>query len=242
MVSRRRPSLAHVGAIFLVSMAGMAGLAGCLDAQESEPIAGPMARSMELSLVTDDVVTIKATVWIPSGAETALPGKLLAAQYVVLAYDVRGHGESDPVESISQLFDDPNLAPNDLVAALGYLRVLKGVDADRIAVVGASIGANLAAVASSEMDIKTAVAISGKTSAVHNLAGKESLSLNSVFYISSAGDQGGRRAEWAQEMYEQTEGPRAVEIVEGSSAHGVSIFADDSELEAKILAWLENQL
>lgn len=217
---------------------------------------------MDLSLVTDDVVTIRATVGIPAGsADAALPavilihqggsdrtewrslfGRLLIENYVVLAYDVRGHGESDAVESIGQLFNDPDLAPNDLRAALDYLRVLKGVDADRIAVVGASIGANLAGVASSEMGIKTAVAISGKTSAVRNLAGTDSLSLKSVFYISSAGDQGGQRADWAHEMYEMTAEPRALEIVEGSSAHGVSIFDDDPELENKILTWLENQL
>jgi dienelactone hydrolase len=83
------------------------------------------------------------------------------------------------------LFNDATLASNDLAAAIKYLKGKKQVDATRIAVVGASIGGNLSALAIANMGVITAVCISGKTSAVFNLSGKKELALQSVYYISS---------------------------------------------------------
>ncbi len=219
------------------------------------------ADSRDIILTAADDVTIRATLSTPQKVTgktaavilihqggsnrhewDALVPKLLDRNYIVLAYDVRGHGESDPVDSLRKLFNDPNLAPLDLQAAIQYLQARPNVDANRLAVVGASIGANLAAMASSEYAIKTAVAISGKTSAVYNLAGKTSLTMRSVFFISSAGDQGGKRATWATELYDQTREPRQLLIVPNSSQHGVGIFDDEPQVTQKILAWLKTTL
>ncbi len=212
-------------------------------------------------LKTKDDVTIKGTIGLPDSVDGKLPAvilihqggsdrtewggffdKLLAENYVVFAYDVRGHGKSDKVEDIYPLFNNPNLAPKDLIASIYYLTTLPQVDSTRIAVVGSSIGSNLACVAVSALGVKTAVAMSGKTSAVMNLLGNHPLKLKSVFHISSKGDQGGKRAIWAKELYEKTAEPRKLAIVEGSSAHGVGIFKDDSSLENEILNWLKETL
>ncbi|MFQ5706592.1 MAG: alpha/beta hydrolase [bacterium] len=223
--------------------------------------AQPGFTKQTISFQTADGFTIQATLGLPATTKERLPAVILIHQggsdrtewtpffsklqkenYVVLAYDVRGHGASDKVKSVYALFDDPKQAPLDLRAALQYLRSLSQVDSQRIGVVGASIGANLACVASSEMGVKTAVAMSGKTSAVFNLAGKKLLKLHSIFYIASAGDQGGKRAQWARELYEKTQKPHKIEIVKNSSAHGVSIFDDAPDLANQILAWLRNTL
>ena len=220
-----------------------------------------IAESRDITLTTTDNVSIQATLSTPpdhSNKSAAvilihqggsnrhewdtLTPELLEQGYVVLAYDVRGHGESDSVDSIRKLFDDPNLAPLDLQAAIQFLQKQSEVDADRLAVVGASIGANLAAMASSEYAVKTAVAISGKTSAVYSLAGKETLAMQSVFFISSAGDQGGKRATWATEMYDLTSEPHRLEIVQNSSRHGVGIFDDQPKVRQAILDWLQATL
>jgi len=219
------------------------------------------ANTRDVSLTTADHVNIRATLSTPD--ETGTPAaavilihqggsnrreweplvpQLLSQGYVVLAYDVRGHGESDPVDSVYKLFNDPAQAPLDLQAAIHFLTALPGVDAQRIAVVGASIGANLAAMASSEMGIKTAVAISGKTAAVYNLAGKSALALRSVFYIAADGDQNGRRAGWAKELFDRTAEPRRLEIVANSSRHGVGIFDDRPRVMQMILEWLQTTL
>ena len=216
--------------------------------------------SEDLELTTSDDVTIHATISLPEHDE-AMPAVILihqggsdrsewndylakfhAKHMITLAYDVRGHGDNERIRNIRPLFDDPDLAPADLKAALEYLSEHEQVDSERIAVVGASIGSNLACVASSEMGIKTAVAISGKTSAVYNLAGKEELELKSIFHISSEGDQGGARVKFAQELYEETAEPRKIEIIKGSRAHGVSIFKDDPELIDRVIDWLVETL
>ncbi len=172
--------------------------------------------------------------------------KLLERNYVTLAYDVRGHGKSDSVKRIYRLFNDPGQAPLDLQAVLRKLRSLDFVDKKRIAIVGASIGANLACVASGIQDygIKTAVAISGKTSAVYNLAGvknREDLAMKSIFFVSSL-ESNGARADWAKELYEQTDEPRQLKIIDKSEAHGVVIFKDAPEVESSIISWLSKTL
>lgn len=219
--------------------------------------------SEEVSFVTRDGITIRATLAGPAAKDGQIPAvifihqggssraewvslplfdNVIASNMVALAYDVRGHGYSTGEADFNTLFDDPNQAPLDLRAAMDFLIATGRVDKDRIAVVGASIGSNLACVASGKetYNIKTAVAMSGKTSAVLNLAGLErsDLALKSVFHIASEFDQDGRRAEWATELFEMTGAPRKLEIIAESEGHGVSIFADDPSLQERILAWL----
>ncbi len=215
----------------------------------------------KIKFTTDDGFNISAIIGKPETIDEDIPAVILIHQggsdksewngfleqlvkqnYIVLAYDVRGHGESDKVDNIYALFNDPNQAPHDLLAAVEYLKDYDNVDSDRLAIVGASIGANLACVGISKMDIKTAVAISGKTSAVENLNGEKDMNLKSIFYIASDGDQNGKRVEWAKELYEMTEPPRKVEAVTNSSAHGVSIFKDRPQVKTEIINWLKETL
>jgi dipeptidyl aminopeptidase/acylaminoacyl peptidase len=166
---------------------------------------------------------------------------LLKLNYVVFAYDVRGHGKSDKVTDLYALYNDPKLAPQDLKAVIKYLKSRDYIDESRIAVVGASIGANLANVGIAKLGIKSAVAISGKTSAVKNLIGSEYPVMQSVFYISS-NESNGKRAEWAKELFNMTNAPHKVSIIADSQSHGVSIFKDQPEVLTEILEWLQETL
>jgi len=215
----------------------------------------------QVKFETDDGYSISAVIGKPENIEEDLPGIILIHQggsskeewgnffdelvkqkYIVLAYDVRGHGGSDKVGNIYALFNDPNLAPHDLFAAFEYLKNNDNLDADKIAIIGASIGANLACVGVTKLNIKTSVSISAKTSAVENLNGSKELNLKSIFFIASTGDQNGKRVEWAKELYDKTEEPRKIEIVSNSSAHGVSIFKDKPQVKNEIIEWLKETL
>ena len=103
------------------------------------------------------------------------------------------------------------------------------------------MGGNLACVASAFYGVKSAVAISHKTSAVFNLAGEKSLEFRSIYHLSSKSDQGGQRARWATELFEQTAEPRRLEIADGSG-HGVSIFRRDASIPDRIIQWLRETL
>jgi pimeloyl-ACP methyl ester carboxylesterase len=166
---------------------------------------------------------------------------LLKLNYVVFAYDVRGHGKSDKVTDIYTLFNDPALAPKDLEAAIKYLKSRNDINGERIAIVGSSIGANLANVGIANFGIKSAVAISGKTSAVKNLSGSELLDMQSVFYISS-NESNGDRAKWAKELFNLTKAPHKISIISDSQSHGVSIFKDAPEVLSDTLKWLKETL
>lgn len=215
----------------------------------------------DVTFITSDAITISAQLRRPAARPgTKLPTVILvhqgfrtraewdpflpafsAAGYATLAYNIRGHRPSGGSFTNAD-FDDPNTSPKDLEAAIAYVASLEGADADRTAVVGSSVGGNLACVASQKRWVKTAVNISGKTTAVQNLAAESDLDLESMFHISSSGDGGGQRATWANELYGFTSGARQVEVVPGSSAHGVAVINADPTLLDRIIAWLDDTL
>lgn len=215
----------------------------------------------KIKFETDDGYSLSAVIGEPDSIAEDLPAIILIHQggsskeewgsffdelvkqnYIVLSFDIRGHGGSDKVGNIYALFNDPNQAPHDLFSSYEYLKDHENVDTERLAIVGASIGANLACVGISKLDIKTAVSISAKTSAVENLNGDKDLNLRSIFFIASTGDQNGKRVEWAIELYDRTEFPKKILEVKNSSAHGVSIFKDEPSVKNEIILWLKETL
>jgi dienelactone hydrolase len=215
----------------------------------------------EVSLVADDGVRIGGTLAIPGNEKGDFPAvilihegesdrrewdgffaKVLEQEMVVLSYDIRGHGTSDEVADLDSLYNDPNQAPRDLLAAVAFLQSDRRVDPARLGIVGASLGGNLACVGNSEMGVKSAVVLSAKTSAAQNLAGKDDLDLRSVFTIAAEGDDEGRRVQWAEELHEKTCEPRKIRIVANSSAHGVKIMEEFPEVADEILEWLRETL
>ncbi|ARU32926.1 dipeptidyl aminopeptidase [Sulfuriferula sp. AH1] len=87
-------------------------------------------------------------------AETMLPlaAPLHRAGYALLFFDARSHGRSD-IDTFSSM---PRFA-EDLDHALNQLKLLPGVDAKRIGVVGHSVGAAAALLAASRRDDLAAV-------------------------------------------------------------------------------------
>jgi dienelactone hydrolase len=217
-----------------------------------------------VSFTTSDRISIQGTYRIPAARSgTVLPAVILIHQgfssraewapyadafndagYATLAYDIRGHGGSTG-SFTSADFDNPNTIPRDLQAAITFLAGKSEIDPARIGIVGASVGGNLACVASQHRWVKTAVNLSGKTSAVSNLAdlaAESDLALESMFHIASSGDQGGDRAIWANALHGYTAEPRLVEVVPSSSAHGVSIFTSDPSLLGRVVDWIREKL
>jgi len=189
--------------------------------------------------------SMPAVIFIHQGGATRREWQSVAKQafregWVTLAYDIRGHGASSG-RWTNAWYDDPDNAPEDVKAAIKYVKGLTNVEGDRIAVVGASVGGNLACVASALYEVKTAVAISHKTSAVFNLAGEDSLQFRSIYHLAAEGDQSGQRKRWATELFEQTSEPKKLEITKGSG-HGVAIFNTDRTVPDRIVQWLRDTL
>ncbi len=164
-----------------------------------------------------------------------------------LAVDLRGHGTSSKPDQIDRawfmkLFRDPGYAPPDVQAILEWLASHDRVDPERIAVMGGSVGANLAYVANGAgWHVKTSVVLSGNAEAAADLAGNvEDLRPRNVLLLATDNDHG--RDAYAKTLYEQAGKPKRVEILEGSSAHGVSVLRESAELKELVLSWLAEQL
>lgn len=177
--------------------------------------------------------------------ELGLVNQLLSEGYAVLTYDVRIHGKSGMDDGeLGDLFNNPDRAPLDLQAALQYLEEEEQIDAQRIGIIGASIGANLACVAASSTayNVQTVVAISAKVAAVESLSGmKQPLTYKNAFYIASEDEQEGKRKAWANEFFAKTSGNRAVTIAPGDK-HGAYILRESTTLQDEVVAWFVKTL
>ncbi len=215
---------------------------------------------------TDDNLLITGILDIPDEAEGSLPAIILIHQggssksewknlklwnnlkkagFIVLAYDIRTHGQSGKDKgSLSDLFNNPKRSPLDLQAAIDFLKKEERVDHNRIGVLGASIGANLACVAASSdlYPVQSVVSISAKVSAVQNLSGTKSpLSFKNAFFVASEEEQNGLRKKWANDLFNRTKGSRKIKIASGES-HGSYILRDNEKIQQEIITWFKDTL
>jgi len=226
--------------------------AGCV------PAGGELVRE-ELMLEAADGTQLAATVARPAEG-SCLPGVLLVHQYtnqrgqwddivpvlvdagyVALAIDLRGHGDSDPQQgALDELLTDPDQAPQDVAAGVQWLAGSDAVDPDRLAVWGTSIGANLSVVALHQGGVAAVVPVSPRLSSVLSLAGMPaSLSLTNIFCLATDGDSGGAQADTCTHLVADATGEARLEIIEGSSAHGVALLDGFPEVVPEVIAWLD---
>lgn len=220
--------------------------------------------SLTVKIRTKDSINISGTYQLPNTKKAKIPAiilihqggssreewyqlsivdKLLAQGYAVLAYDIRQHGKSDKDNgSMSDLFNNPIRSPYDLQGVIKFLQNESRIDKNRIGIVGASIGANLACMASENENIKSVVVLSAKTGAAQNLSGKtEPINPKNAFYIASEEEQKGMRKIWAVELFERTLGEKQIEITKGNK-HGSFILREFKDTEDHILEWFDKTL
>lgn len=173
------------------------------------------------------------------------PDELVSRGNRVLAYDIRGHGASDRVKDMTSLLSDPQQAPFDFDGALEWMSGVKGINKDKIAVVGTSIGGYIACMANAIYPerVKTAVAVSSSKKGVlaflRHKAGDHRM--RSVLYVAAAGD--GTHAEDARELAASyTDDPKKVQIYDDVSEHGIELLNRRPEIGKVIVDWLEEGL
>ena len=177
--------------------------------------------------------------------ELPLWDQLLKEGFALLAYDVRGHGQSgNDGGSMDDLLQNPDRAPLDLLAAIHFLGKDPRIDASKIGIIGASMGADLACVAAAleRFSVKSVVSMSPKVSAIQSLSGGEqTVSPKNAFFIASAEEQYGMRDKWAHELYKRTSGRKKVAIGKGEK-HGSYILGSNKSLNQTIVAWFDSTL
>lgn len=222
--------------------------------------AGPPIRT-DVSFTTADGLVLGGYVVRPAVSAALAPGVVLVHQYgandeqwgdlptqlaeqgwVILAFNLRGHGDSAPYggAALADILTDPDGAPRDVTAALIHLRGTAGVDGQRLAVVGTSIGANLAVVASGNGEAKTYAAFSTRRPPVDALSGGTAQGMRSVLYVAGALDPGGQAVD-SQAMYDETAEPREIFVQPATSDHGMALL-QTPENRQRLVQWLARTL
>lgn len=169
-----------------------------------------------------------------------LVSELNARGLATLAIDLRGHGESLrksglPVKLTPRLQFDPNGFPNDVKAACAWLRER----APRVGVMGLSVGANLAVLATASGWADAGVAVSAATERFAALAGILPTTPRATLLVASEEDPGREAA--ARQLYEKESEPRKLIVVPGA-AHNLALFTEHPETKQAAIDWLAERL
>lgn len=178
------------------------------------------------------------------------PDLVVNRGFVVLAFDLRGHGastqqngQSHPLSTFT--VEELNNMPLDVAAAIAFVKTRPDIDATRIGIVGADIGANVAFVASGTVSgIKTTVSISPQYR--ENQASEVLIGTNisdfapkNILYLATFGD--GYAYTSAESMSALTQGETQVLGFQGVS-HGLELVGTNNGAWHAVLNWLSEKL
>jgi len=172
---------------------------------------------------------------------------LLKGGFAILNIDLRGHGESTSKSGQKLVSDrhwltDPAQFPLDLDSAIKWLKSQSEIDQNRIGVMGADIGADLAYLASGKYEVvRSAVALSANFAQATALtAGTQNFQPHSILYVAAEADEGA--AEDAKKLEKLTGFPVKVRLFENLSSHGSKLLQDAPQAETLVMDWLKNTL
>lgn len=165
----------------------------------------------------------------------SFPHQLAESGYGVLSVDLRGHGETGGTI-------DWDLADNDLEQIWNYLISRPEIDQDRTAMIGASIGANLALVGgSNEESLITVVLLSPGL----NYAGVETepamISFGDRPVLIVASQEDAYAADSSIALDKAAIGESRLILYDGAG-HGTYMFQAEPDLSEQIIGWLDDYL
>ena len=170
------------------------------------------------------------TVW----GEVGLAADLVAAGYAVLAVDMRGHGQTGGAQ-------DWTLAADDLGRVWDAFAALETVDEARTAVVGASIGANMALRLGADRPDVAAIALLSPGLDYRGVTTEDQLAVyghRPLLLVASEDDA--YSADSVRTLAEAANG--ATVQMYDDAGHGTNMFVVEPELAGLIIGWLDEQL
>jgi acetyl esterase/lipase len=226
----------------------------------------------KVTFITDDGVSIVGTYYSPSsGTNNSTPTVILLHMlgrdrntwnelastlsqkgYAVLSIDLRGHGESistqdgNAISYQSFTEDDFNKMVLDVKAAKQFLIENKNANPNRMAIIGASIGANVALnyAATSDPDIKTVILLSPGLN-YRGVATADAITkYKNPIYIAATEEDSGS-AKDSQILCDKINCGKNLKVYSGgSSSHGTNMFSDslNPPLQDLIMSWLNSSL
>jgi dienelactone hydrolase len=215
----------------------------------------PSARaSQRVTLRTEDGTTLAATWYEPSprpGPAVILvhmsqkskrdwdsfAGRLASEGIGALAFDLRGHGESQgsQPQELSTMVQDVRAARRFLV---GRVDVTPG----RVGLVGASLGANLAALFAAEDSSITSVALLSPSLDYRGLrieAAVKKIGARPILLVASDDDPYAARS--VRDLHKASGGKAETQMRQGAG-HGMTMLTRDPDLGGVLVEWLKRTL
>ncbi|MBA2305843.1 MAG: alpha/beta fold hydrolase [Acidobacteria bacterium] len=216
------------------------------------------ARSQRVSFRTDDGVTIAATWYEPSYRPApavilvhmlqrsrrdwdGVASRLASSGIGALAIDLRGHGESAYSGSASATPNYSSLVA-DVSAARRFLVMRSDVQASRIGIAGASLGANLAALEAADDTVVASVALLSPSLDYRGLrieAAVRKYGKRPMLLVVSDDDGYARRS--ALDLQKAGGGTRELLTLVGAG-HGTNMFDHAYELPQVLIDWFRRTL
>lgn len=232
-------------------------LTGCVNGAMDTEIEGRGYEIVDVAMETSDGIAIKGSYY--NASEEDAPGVILlhmltrnrgdwhefarelqVAGYGVLAIDLRGHGESGLDYRKFSPGDDFKDMVLDVAAAKEYL-IEEGTSADKIAIIGGSIGSNVALnYAAEDKDIKAVVLLSPGLD-YRGIRTEEAMTTygeRPVLIVASEGDP--YCTETCEKLYSLAKGDAKIKIYPGD-AHGTWMTNSQNSSDV-ILEWLQEIL
>lgn len=191
----------------------------------------PLTSALDPGIILLHMLGDDRTVW----GEVGLVADLVAAGYAVLVVDMRGHGETGGAQ-------DWTLAADDLDRVWDAFAARGDIDPTRMAVVGASIGANMALrLGAIQPDIGTVVLLSPGL----EYRGVTTLDQLAIYgdrpLLLVASEDDPYSADSVRTLAEAAAGPVRAELYQ-KAGHGTAMFAAEPGLTPLIVGWLDEHL
>jgi pimeloyl-ACP methyl ester carboxylesterase len=233
---------------------------------------GGKTAGQKVSFLTDDGVLIIGTYYSPSSSQQTSPNAVILLHmlgrnrndwnafastlsnrsngFSVLSIDLRGHGDSINQEGKSISFQsftptDYNRMVLDVKAAKHFLVTQKNILPNNIAIVGASIGANIGLkYAASDPSIKAVVLLSPGLDYRGVTTSDSIRQYPNPIYIATAG-RDPIAGNDPQTLCNMINCGNHLMVYQDSNSHGTDMFSDSSlnpSLGKLVISWLENGL
>ena len=208
--------------------------------------------SFDIGMVTEDGVRLKGTYYRPAATDApgvallpmlgrkrgdwdAFARQLQDAGFGVLAIDLRGHGESEGQREWRKM-------TKDAAIAVDFIRSRPEIHPDRIAILGASIGANITInYAALDAAIRGAALLSPGLD-YHGVTTPDAVKAygkRPLFLAASSEDA--YAYESVQELSKLAAGPVQLVLLDGQG-HGTQMLGRENGLEEALLKWLREDV
>lgn len=221
--------------------------------------ARPARAESRVFLITADGVSIAATYYEPTRrpapmvllvhmpTRTRADWAWIAPRFVdrgvgVLAIDLRGAGDSGPPTYTAAGAEDRGAAVRDVMAALTWLRQRPEAMPGAIGIVGASLGANLAALAAADDPTVRALVLLSPTTDFRGVRPEPALRKlgpRPMLLMTSSEDSYATRS--AREFAAAAPDTREHQVADGAG-HGTAMLLQRPDLVATLVDWLCSRL